>query len=95
MPESLSEMLQNPKGMALRNFMAQILGQKYLEYEELLHRATFFLITDKDAASFSKMINDVYELGYIKAVSDYKEQLNNLGIKVNVTQKTSVGSQKL
>lgn len=91
---SLTDMLQNPKAMALKRFMAEILGQKYLDYEELLHRSTFYLVTDKDMASFGKMVSDVYELGYMKAVADYKDQLQKLGVKVNISQKTLADSQK-
>lgn len=91
---SLSDMIQNPKGIALKRYMATVLGQKYVEYEELLHRATFYLVTDKDMASFGKMISDIYELGYMKAVVDYKDQLQKIGVKVNISQKTLVDSQK-
>ncbi len=91
---SLSEMMQNPRGIALKQFMATMLGQKYLEYEELLNRTTFYLVTDKDIASFGKMMNDIYELGYMKAVGDYKDQLQKIGVKVNVSQQTWADSQK-
>lgn len=91
---SLADMMQNPKGIALKRFMATILGQKYLDYEDLLQRSTCYLVTDKDMASFSKMISDVYELGYMKAVSDYKDQLQKIGVKVNISQKTLADSQK-
>ena len=92
---SLSEMMQNPKGLALKQFMVKILGQKYFEYEDLIHRTTFYLVTDKDLISFSKMIGEIYELGYMKAVADYKDQLQKIGIKVNINQKTLVDNQKL
>lgn len=74
--------------------MATILGQKYLEYEDLLQRATFYLVTDKDMAAFGKMISDIYELGYMKAVDDYKDQLQRIGVSVKISQKTLVDSQK-
>ena len=91
---SLSDMMQNPKGIALKRFMATILGQKYSEYEELLQRSTFYLVTDKDMASFGKMVSDLYDLGYMKAVADYKDQLQKIGVKVNISQKTLVDNPK-
>lgn len=91
---SLTDMLQNPKGLAMKRYMATILGQKYLEYEDLINRSTFYLVTDKDMALFGKMISDIYELGYMKAVDDYREQLQKIGVKVNISQKTLADNQK-
>lgn len=78
------EYLQNPKGLILKKFMAQILLQKYPPYDDLLSRLATSLITEKDLNLFAKLVNDLYELGYTKAVGDYKEQLTKLGITVNV-----------
>ena len=90
----MSEIMQNPKVLALKKFMATVLGQKYSDHEELIHRATFYLVTDKDMASFGKMVNDLYEIGYMKAVNDYKDQLQKLGIKINISQKNLVDNPK-
>ena len=91
---NLNEMMQNPKSIALRRFMATILGQKYPEYDDLLQRSSFYLVTDKDLALFSKMISDTYEVGYMKAVEDYKDQLQKLGVKIKISQKTLADNQK-
>ncbi len=79
--------MQGQKTVALKKFMVQILENKYKPYDDLLDRTTFFLVTDKDLMLFSKMIGDVYEQGYLKAVADYKEQLDKLGMSVKITQK--------
>jgi len=81
---SWAEYLQNPKTIALKKFMVEILYTKYHAYEDLLTRLGSQLITENDLHSFGKMINDVYELGYKKAVDDYKEQLAKMGIAVNI-----------
>lgn len=83
---SWAEFIQNPKGLALKKFMATILESKYYQYEDLINRASFYLVTDNDLKSFAKMVTDIYELGYMKAVSDYKEQLTKLGINVNIVK---------
>lgn len=91
---SLADMMQNPRGIALKRFMATVLGQKYLDYDDLLQRSTCYLVTEKDIALFSKMISDIYELGYMKAVDDYKDQLQKHGYKINISQKTLADTQK-
>jgi dsRNA-specific ribonuclease len=83
------EYLQNPKGLILKKFMAQVLIQKYSSYDDLLTRVGVSLITEKDLNLFAKMVNDIYELGYIKAVGDYKEQLTKLGVQVNITKSST------
>ena len=80
--------IQNPRSIALKKFMFDVLKNKYPEYEELTERMSSCLITEKDLMTYSKMISDIYELGYLKAVEDYKTQLADLGIKVTVAKKT-------
>ncbi len=75
---------------ALRQFMAKILENK--DYDDLVNRCSHFLVTENDVNLFSKMIGDIYEKGYMKAVADYKDQLAKLGIKINITQKNLVDS---
>ena len=83
----MQDLFQNQKIIALKKFMIQILGQKYPIYDELVQRSTFNLVTDNDLTSFGKMISDIYETGYMKAVADYKDQLAKLGINVKISQK--------
>jgi dsRNA-specific ribonuclease len=85
------EYLQNPKGLILKKFMAQILIQKYPPYDDLLSRVAASLVTEKDLTSFANLVNDLYELGYTKAVEDYKEQLTKLGITVKVKSQEKSG----
>ena len=90
---SWMEYMQNPKGLALKKHIAKLLEQKYLVYEETINRATHQLITEKDLTLFGNMLSDIYELGYMKAVNDYKDQLAKLNIKVNISQKNLDGNQ--
>jgi len=87
-------MLQNPKIYALKKFMAQILEQKYASHDDIISRMTHNLVTDADMMNFSKLVTDVYEAGYLKAVAEYRDQLLKLGIKVTVGQKTLADNQK-
>lgn len=90
----LESLAQNPKTYALKKFMAQLLEHKYGPHDDIISRMTASLITDADMANFGKLISDIYEVGYMKAVAEYKDQLAKLGIKVTVGQKTLAGNQK-
>jgi hypothetical protein len=88
------DFLQNPKSIAVKKFMAQILESRYTSYDDLLSRLTTELVTDNDINTFAKLVNDIYEIGYKKAVEDYKEQLSRFGIQVTFANpKNQGGSQ--
>jgi hypothetical protein len=87
MTNEFNNILQNQKTITIKKFIMQILAEKYLHYDDLLDRMAFFLITDKDLHLFGQMIGDVYEKGYMKAVADYKEQIDKMGLNVKITQK--------
>lgn len=82
-----AQFMQNPKGIVLKKFMLQVMGDKINPYDELLTRIGTVLITDNDIKAFGDMINDVLGTGYRKAVDDYRTQLNKLGIEVNLISK--------
>lgn len=73
--------------------MGEVLGRKYPPYDDILTRITHNLITDKDFESFGKMVTEVYEAGYMKAIDEYREQLAKLNIRVNISQRNAGGSQ--
>lgn len=80
----------NPRTIALKQFMFQILESKYPNYEDLINRAAFFLVTENDLNMFSKLVGEIYEKGYLRAVEDYREQLSKFGITINLTKKNLV-----
>ncbi len=90
---SWQQIMQNPKGMALRAFMQSVLQNKYPPYDDVVSRISVSLVTDNDVAVFAKMVNDIFEAGYHRAVGEYKTQLTKMGIHVNVTTKSQAESQ--
>lgn len=80
--------LQNPKAVAIKKVIFELLQNSYGEFDDIISRLTTALITDKDATSFLSLLNKLYELGYLKAINDYKEQLKklNLNITINSTE---------
>ena len=70
--------------MVLRKFMVQVLANKADNYDELITRIGFNLVTENDLKMFALMVNDLLEVGYRRAVEDYKGQLSEMGIEVSM-----------
>jgi hypothetical protein len=64
--------------------MLQILANKADNYDELITRIGFNLVTENDLKMFALMVNDLLEVGYRRAVEDYKGQLSEMGIEVSM-----------
>jgi hypothetical protein len=91
-----NQMMQNPRVMMLKKYMAQVLPEKLALYDDILTRVASSLITDNDFKVFAEMINEVLQLGYIKAIEDYRGELQKLDININLLmphQKNSVGNR--
>lgn len=82
-----AQFMQNPKGIAFKKFMSQVMGQKVGVYDDLLTRLSASLVTDNDLKIFGDMVNDILGIGYRKAVDDYRDQLKKLGIEVSLLTK--------
>lgn len=78
------DLMANPKSFYVKKYMAQFLGHKYPKHEQILERVCSVIVTDHDYEAFGKMITDIYEAAYLKAVRDHGEQLEKLGFKVSV-----------
>ena len=86
-----AEFVQNPKTLAIRKFMAEVLEEKYSSYDDLATRISRELITESDLNNFAKMINDVYEMGYKKAIAEYKDKLADFGVQVEIKDQAKEG----
>lgn len=84
MNNNWAQFMQNPRGIALKKFMVQVMNEKANPYDDLLTRLSTALVTDNDLKVFGEMINDILGIGYKKAVEDYRHQLNKLGIEVSL-----------
>lgn len=76
--------VSNPRSFTLKKWFNQIIGDKYQKHEGIMERVSTVLITDRDLKDFGSLMTEVYEVAYRKAISDYKKEAENLGIKVNV-----------
>lgn len=80
-------MMQNPRGVALKKFMSQVIGEKVGIYDELLTRLSVSIVTDNDLKVFGEMVNDILSNGYRKAVDDYRGELKKIGLEVSLITK--------
>jgi hypothetical protein len=74
MSNNWAQIFQNPKGLALKKFMAQIIDRKVQDYDDLLDRLGASLVTENDVKLFGNLMNDVMAAGYYKAVNNAKEK---------------------
>lgn len=77
--------MMNPRGHQLKKVMFEFLKERYAANEQIVERVGSSLQTESDMKSFLKMITDIYEIAYMKAVNDHREQLQKLGIVAKIT----------
>jgi len=66
-----------------------MLHSDYPQHDEIVERISTAMLTDKDVEKFGKLIMNIYETAYKKAVSDYKVEFEKMGVKI------SIGTQEL
>jgi|GEM_PF-4197391 len=78
------EMLANPQGQIVRNFLLDLLKNRYDKHQEITERISKTLVTKGDIDKFGKFVIELYEAGYIKAISDHRDALQQMGVKVQI-----------
>lgn len=74
--------MSNPKAFTLRRWFYDLLKVNFAAHDQTIERVSTALLTDKDLEDFGKLIGQVYETGYRKAIDDYKGQLEAMGLQV-------------
>ena len=64
--------------------MFEVLKERYAQNENIIERVGAHLVTEDDVKSFYKLITDVYEKAYLKAVQDHREQLEKAGFAARI-----------
>lgn len=86
---SWMDYMNNPREHYLKKTMFQILKERYSQNEQIIERMGSALMVEADLTAFVKMMADVYEIAYMKAVSDHKDQLQKLGLMAKVVPQKS------
>lgn len=77
-------MLQNPQSIAIKKYLFEILKERYAKNEKFIDRLASNITTKEDYGDLGSFITDIYEIGFLKAVAEYKEQFEKIGMKVNI-----------
>lgn len=81
--------LANPYRLAIQKYLHQILGDRYNKYHDLMQRMTHNVVTVKDATDYGKMLVEIYEVAYLKAVEDYRKTVESHGFKIGIIPSSS------
>lgn len=74
----------NPRGHYLKKTMFDVLQERYSQNEPVIERLGAALQTEADLQHFFKLVSDIYEMAYLKAVNDHKEQLKKAGFAAKI-----------
>jgi len=76
--------MSNPRSFTLKKWFAELLKEKYPPHNDTIERVSLALVTEKDLKEFGNLITEIYESGYRRAIGDYKEEAQKLGLKISV-----------
>lgn len=81
---SFMNMMMNPKVHNLKKVLFEILKERYAQNETIIERVGYSLVTDSDMKEFMTLVSSIYEVAYLKCVSDHREQLKKAGLVANI-----------
>lgn len=61
-----------------------MLQERYSKNEKFIDRIAATIVTKEDYDGLGSFVTDIFELGFLRAMDQYKEQLQKMGIKVNI-----------
>lgn len=81
---NFTKYMSNPKSFTIKQWLSQLLQENYSHHDQTAERVAASLLTEQDLEDFGKLLTQVYEKGYRKAVEDYKHQVEKFGIQVTI-----------
>lgn len=85
--------MTNPRLFTTKQYMMNLLKERYQHHESIIDRIASSFQTDRDMEEFIQMQMSLYEVGYLKAVNDYRKQLEEVGMRVTVDFMKQDGTQ--
>ena len=74
--------MSNPQGHVIKQYMSEILKEKFGAHIEILERLSRTLITQGDMQAFGQLVSEIYQTGYFKAIKEHEDLLTKLGYKI-------------
>lgn len=81
--------VSNPKAFTLKKWFYDLLKINYSSHDTIIERIATSLTTDKDLEDFGKLISQIYETGFRKAIEEYAKEAEKVGLKVNIVNPVS------
>ena len=76
--------MSNPKAFTLKKWFYDMLGMDYASHDAIIERVAVALTTDKDLTDFGKLISQVFEMGFKRAIDEYSKEAEKIGLKVTI-----------
>jgi len=76
--------MPNLQSIAIKKYLFEVLKERYGRNDKFIERLSVIIATKEDFDNFGKMVADLYESGFMRAVDQYKEQFEKSGMKVNI-----------
>lgn len=81
---NFAKYLTNPRSFTLKRWFVELLKENYTPHNDVIERIASGLTTEQDVKDFGKLITQIYETGYRKAIEDYKSQAEQLGLRISI-----------
>lgn len=81
--------MSNPKAFTLKKWFYELLNLNYAAHDQIIERIAVCLTTAKDMEDFGKLIGQVYDSAYRKAVEDCRTQIESTGLKLHIVDPPS------
>lgn len=74
----------NMHSSAIKKYLFEMLQERYEKNEKFIDRLAGVISNQEDYQALGTLVVDIYEIGFLKAVNEYKDQLAKMGLRVNV-----------
>ena len=82
--EKMQEMFSNPYGNGIKKYIFEILKENYQKHENIIEKLSENVRSAKDYQNLGNLLNEIYKIGYTKAVEQHKEILEKYGLKAKI-----------
>lgn len=86
-------MFQNPLIYGVKKHLYDLLQHRYPKNEAVIEKLAAQVLTEQQYEEIGNLIAAIYEAGYLKAVDDHKDQLEQMGFKANVVSQPKTSQQ--
>ena len=82
---NLLNFLANPLQGSIKKYVYELIGgDRYLPHEQVIEQLGRNLDNMKGYEDFGKFIAEIYEAGYMRAVTEHETELKRIGLNVTI-----------